>query len=83
VDTLLLAEKGPIMDSKRPHSYPLKFKSKITELARAKHNLDKLACEFQLAGQTVRNWVKRDGLDAGLRSDGRTSNKRVDLVKLR
>ena len=71
------------MASKKPHSYPLEFRSKVVELARAGRNLDELAFEFKLARQTVRNWVKRDDLDAGRRHDGVTSDERLELTKLR
>jgi transposase len=71
------------MASKRPHSYPLEFRNKIVELARAGRNPDELAVEFKLARQTVRNWIKRDDLDAGRRNDGVTSEERAELVKLR
>lgn len=53
------------------------------DLAHAGRNLDELAAEFQLARQTVRNWVKRSDLDTGRRSDGLTTVEHEELVRLR
>lgn len=71
------------MGKKHPRSYPTEFRLKIIELARAGRRLDDLADEFQLARQTVRNWVKQADVDAGSRSDGLTSEERAELFRLR
>lgn len=83
MDIFRLAEKGPPMTKKHPRSYPLEFRQKVVELARSGRALDDLASEFKLAGQTVRNWVKQDDVDAGRRTDGLTSEECVELSKLR
>lgn len=66
-----------------PRSHPPDFRQKVVELARSGRRLDDLAVEFQLARQTVRNWVKQADLDAGRRSDGLTTEERKELSRLR
>lgn len=68
---------------KHPRSYPPDFRQKVIDLARTGRALDDLAHEFGLARQTVRNWVKQAELDAGVRSDGLTSEERDELARLR
>jgi transposase len=71
------------MARKHPRSYPPDFRQKVVELARSGRRLDDLASEFQLARQTVRNWVKQADLDVGLRTDGLTSEERAEVSRLR
>jgi transposase len=71
------------MARKHPRSYPPDFRHKIVELARAGRSLVDLASEFQLAEQTIRNWIKQADLDAGRRSDGLTSAEHAEVQKLR
>lgn len=71
------------MARKRPHAYPPDFRDRVVELARAGRLVDELAREFQLAPQTVRNWIKQADLDGGHRTDGLTSAERDELTKLR
>lgn len=71
------------MARKHPRSYPPDFRQKVIELARSGRRLDDLASEFQLAPQTVRNWVKQADLDAGVRKDGLTTEERVEFSRLR
>ena len=71
------------MARKHARTYPLEFRQKIIELARAGRRVDDLATEFQLAQQTVRNWVKQADLDAGRRADGLTSADQEEVSRLR
>ncbi len=71
------------MARKHPRTHPPEFRRKVVELARAGRGADELASEFQLAPQTVRNWIKRDDLDAGRRSDGLTAEENAELSRLR
>ena len=71
------------MARKHPKAYPPEFRQKIVELARAGRQPDDLAHEFNLARQTVRNWIKQHELDSGDRRDGLTSEERTELFKLR
>lgn len=68
---------------KHPRSYPPDFRQKVVDLARTGRSQDDLAHEFGLARQTVRNWVKQADVDAGVRSDGLTSEERAELSRLR
>lgn|SRR5512146_1663189 len=68
---------------KHPRSYPPEFRQKVVELARSGRRLDELAHEFDLAPQTVRNWLKQHELDAGTRSDGLTTEERAEFAKLK
>jgi transposase len=83
VDTFRLAEKDPTMARKRTKAYPLEFRQKVVELARSGRLPDDLAAEFEVARQTVRNWIKQSDLDSGLRVDGLSSEERVELTRLR
>ena len=71
------------MARKHPHSYPPEFRQKVVELAHAGRNLDELAAEFELARQTVRNWVYQADRDSGERTDGLTSAEREEVARLR
>lgn len=68
---------------KHPRSYPPDFRQKVVELAGTGRSLDDLAREFELSRQTVRNWIKQADLDGGRRSDGLTSEERMELSRLR
>jgi len=69
--------------AKHPRSYPPDFREKVVELARTGRSDVELAQEFNLARQTVRNWVKQADLDTGRRSDGLTTEERAELSRLR
>ena len=71
------------MAKKHPRAYPLEFRAKIVELARAGRRPEDLATEFELSNQTIRNWIRQADLDAGKRSDGLTSEERSELFMLR
>lgn len=71
------------MARKHPRSYPPDFRHRILELLRTGRRRDELAVEFEIAPQTIRNWEKQADLDAGGRSDGLTSEERVEVSKLR
>ncbi len=71
------------MAKKHPRSYPLEFRQNVVELARAGQKPEELAAKFELAPQTVRNWVKQADIDGGRRNDGLTSTEREEVTKLR
>lgn len=71
------------MGKKHTRSYPADFRLKVVELARAGRGADDLAGEFNLARQTVRNWIKQADLDAGRRNDGLTSSDQEEVARLR
>jgi transposase len=55
----------------------------MVELVRSGRNPDELAQEFEPSAQAIRNWVKQADLDQGVRSDGLTTEERVELQRLR
>jgi transposase len=59
------------------------FRQNIIDLARAGRKPEELATQFDLAPQTVRNWIRQADLDGGHRTDGMTSTERDELAKLR
>lgn len=71
------------MAKKHPRSYSLEFRQKVIELARAGKKPEELAVQFEVAPQTVRNWVKQSDLDARRRVDGLTSEEQTELSRLR
>jgi transposase len=71
------------MAKKHPRAYPLEFRSKIIALGRAGRRPEDLATEFEVANQTVRNWIRQADLDTGKRADGLTSEERTELFTLR
>ena len=57
---------------------------KLTEtLARTGRSVTELAREFEPSANAIRYWLKRAGLDEGLRSDGLTTDERTELNRLR
>jgi transposase len=71
------------MARKHPRSYPLEFRANVVELARSGRRPEDLATEFDLAPQTIRNWMKQADLDEGRRSDGVTTAQTEEIAKLR
>jgi transposase len=71
------------MAKKHPRAYPLEFRAKLVELARAGRRPEDLATEFELSNQTIRNWIRQADLDAGKRTDGLTTEERAELFMLR
>ncbi len=63
--------------------YPLEYRRRIVELARAGRKIDELAREFEPSANAIRKWVKQAALDEGLRSDGLTTSEREELNRLR
>ena len=55
----------------------------MVELVRWGRSPEELSREFEPTAQTIHNWVKQTDLDAGLRSDGLTTEEREELRLLR
>src|SRR5271170_8399963 len=70
------------MPKSRP-PYPAEYRRRIIELARGGRSVNDLAREFEPSANAIRYWLKRAGLDEGLRSDGLTTDERADLNRLR
>jgi transposase len=67
---------------KRP-TYPPEFRRRIVELVRSGRSVNSVATEFEVARQSIINWLKQDDLDSGRRDDGLTTDERKELVSLR
>jgi len=63
--------------------YPLEYRRRMVELARAGRKIDELAREFEPSANAIRKWVKQAELDEGQRSDGLTTTEREELNRLR
>ena len=63
--------------------YPLELKQRLVELASAGRSPEELAEKFEPTAQAIRNWVAQAARDAGLRTDGLTSDERDELRRLR
>lgn len=64
-------------------AYPREFRQKVLDLARAGRTISSLAKEFEPTETTIRNWITQSERDAGLRSDGLTTDERLELNQLR
>lgn len=73
-----------MMATKKP-PYTAEFRQQAVALVR--HNPDKsvpeLAQELGVSGQSLRNWLKQNDIDRGVRSDGLTTPEREELAQLR
>jgi transposase len=63
--------------------YPEEFRQQMVELVRSGRSPRALAREFEASEQTIRNWVRQAGIDAGERHDGLTTEEREELRALR
>jgi transposase len=63
--------------------YPLEYRRRIIELARAGRKIEELAREFEPPANAIRKWLKQAALEEGLRSDGLTTSEREELNRLR
>jgi transposase len=60
-----------------------RLKKRLVELLRAGRNPDELAEKFEPTAQSIRNWVAQADRDNGHRQDGRTTEEREELRRLR
>ena len=67
--------------SRRP--YPLEYRQRIIDLARAGRSPESLAQEFEPTAQCIRNWVRQADRDDGRRRDGLTTDDRTELQRLK
>ena len=70
---------------KSPPRYPDAFREEAVALVQAgERSIPQIARELGLNEQTLRNWVKRAGIDAGRGApDELTSAEHAELVRLR
>ena len=83
METFELTTKESTMAKKPPRAYPPEFRHKILELHRAGRSMNALSQEFQVARQTVMNWVKQNDANEGRRDDVLTTTERAELSLLR
>jgi transposase len=63
--------------------YPPEFRQQMVELVRAGRTPEELSREFEPTAQTIGNWVKQADVDAGIRSDGLTTEERAEVRRLK
>ena len=63
--------------------YPPEFREQVVALVRSGRTPEELSREYEPTAQTIGNWVKQADLDAGVRSDGLTTEEREELRRLR
>src|SRR5208283_5807958 len=64
-------------------AYAPELRQRILDLARAGRSPASLAREFEPTETTIRNWVAQAARDAGVRTDGLTTDERKELNELR
>ena len=63
--------------------YGPEFRHQLIELVRSGRTPEELSREYEPTAQTIHNWVKQADVDAGIRSDGLTTEEREELRALR
>ena len=64
-------------------AYAPELRQRILDLTRAGRTPASLAREFEPTETTIRNWVAQAARDAGVRTDGLTTDERKELNELR
>ena len=69
---------------RRPRrAFTPEFKAEIVEVCRrGDRSVGQVAKDFDLTETAVRDWVRQADLDAGVRTDGLTSEERDELARL-
>lgn len=62
---------------KRNSPYPQEFREQILNLYRNGSTVEELAEEFEPHRETIKNWIRREGIERGEASSG-TKNKSVE-----
>jgi transposase len=68
--------------AKKVKVYASEFRHKILELVRAGKTPTALAQEYEIARQTIVNWIKQDEIDAGQR-EGLTTEEQLEIRRLK
>jgi transposase len=71
------------MPQRHRAAYPLEFRQKLIDLARAGRTPKELAKEFEPSQAAIAKWIKQADIDGGRRSDGLTTAEREELARLR
>ena len=64
--------------------YPPEFREEAVRLVReGGKSIGAVAKDLGIADQSLRNWVRQSDLDTGRRTDGLTTEERIELRRLR
>jgi len=69
--------------AKKQRRYAPEYRRRLIELVRAGRTPESLARQYEVSGQSIRNWVAQADRDEGRRSDGLTTAEREEVVRLR
>ena len=64
-------------------AYPPEFRRQMVELVQSGRTPDELARAYEPSAGSIRNWVAQHERDAGQRSDGLSTDERLELRRLR
>jgi len=69
---------------RRKLAYPAEFREEAVRLVReGGKSIGAVAKDLGIADRSLRNWVKQSDLDTGRRTDGLTTEERIELRRLR
>ena len=71
------------MARKSRRAYPAEFRQELVQLVRSGRSPEELSREFEPSAQTIRNWATQADRDQGRRTDGLTTDERLELHELR
>lgn len=71
------------MARKSRRAYPAAFRQELVQLVRSGRSPEELAREVEPSAQTIRNWAAQADRDDGGRTDGLTTDERLELHELR
>ena len=63
-------------------AYPPEFRQQMVELVKSGRTPNELAREYEPSAGSIRNWVAQDERDEGQRSDGLSTDERLELRRL-
>ena len=63
-------------------AYPPEFRQQMVELVKSGRTPDELAREYEPSAGSIRNWVAQHERDGGQRSDGLSTDERLELRRL-
>ncbi len=63
-------------------AYPPEFRQQMVELVQSGRAPNELAREYEPSAGSIRNWVAQDERDGGQRSDGLSTDERLELRRL-
>ena len=74
-----MAKRG----TRKRRSYPLEFRQQMVELVKAGRSPEEVGKEFDVAPQTIRNWLRDAKVDLSREPDHLTTAEREELNRLR